>query len=69
MYICYVFKEYLKYKIEIIMKKYVCIVCGWVYDLVEGDFEGGIVLGIVFEDILDDWVCFFCGVGKDDFEV
>lgn len=24
------------------MKKYVCTVCGWVYDPAEGDPEGGI---------------------------
>jgi len=47
------------------MKKYVCTVCGWVYDPAEGDPEGG----IAFEDIPDDWVCPLCGVGKDDFEV
>jgi len=58
LYICYVFKEHLKHKTETIMKKYVCTVCGWVYDP-----------GTAFEDIPDDWVCPLCGVGKDDFEV
>ena len=47
------------------MKKYVCTVCGWVYD----PAEGGIAPGTAFEDIPDDWVCPLCGVGKDDFEV
>ena len=51
------------------MKKYVCTVCGWVYDTAEGDPEGGIARGTAFEDIPDDWVCPLCGVGKDDFEV
>ena len=48
------------------MKKYVCTVCGWVYDPAEGDPEGGIAPGTAFEDIPDDWVCPLCGVGKDD---
>ena len=51
------------------MKKYVCTVCGWVYDPAEGDPEGGIAPGTAFEDIPDDWVCPLCGVGKDDLEV
>ena len=51
------------------MKKYVCVVCGWVYDPEVGDAEGGISPGTAFVDIPDDWVCPLCGVGKDDFEV
>ena len=50
------------------MKKYVCTVCGWVYDPAMGDPDGGIVPGTPFEDIPEDWVCPLCGVGKDDFE-
>ena len=52
-----------------IMKKFICKVCGWVYDPEIGDPEGGIEPGTAFEDIPDDWVCPLCGVGKDDFEV
>ena len=50
-----------------IMKKYVCDVCGWIYDPEVGDPEGGIAPGTAFEDIPDDWVCPLCGVGKEDF--
>jgi len=50
-----------------IMKKYVCDVCGWVYDPAVGDPDGGIAPGTAFEDIPDDWVCPLCGVGKDEF--
>ena len=49
------------------MKKYVCDVCGWIYDPEVGDPEGGIAPGTAFEDIPDDWVCPLCGVGKEDF--
>ena len=43
------------------MKKYVCKLCGYVYDPAEND-------GVAFEDLPDDWVCPLCGVGKDQFE-
>ena len=49
------------------MKKYRCIICGYVYDPVEGDPDGGIPPGTAFEDIPDDWECPVCGVRKSDF--
>lgn len=49
------------------MKKYVCQVCGYVYDPVEGDPAGNIAAGTAFEDLPDDWVCPICGASKDDF--
>ena len=51
------------------MKKYVCSVCGYVYDPEKGDPDGGIEPGVPFEEIPDDWVCPVCGVGKEDFEL
>ena len=51
------------------MKKYQCIVCGFVYDPVEGDPDSGIAPGTSFEDIPDDWECPVCGVTKEDFEL
>ena len=49
------------------MKKYVCDVCGYVYDPAEGDADSGIAPSTAFEDIPEDWVCPVCGVGKGDF--
>ena len=49
------------------MKKYVCDVCGWVYDEATGDPENGIAAGTKFEDLPDDFACPLCGVGKDSF--
>ncbi|MCD6184944.1 MAG: rubredoxin [Deltaproteobacteria bacterium] len=49
------------------MDKYVCEVCGYVYDPEEGDPDNGVDPGTKFEDIQDDWVCPVCGAGKDDF--
>ena len=50
------------------MKKYVCQVCGYVYDEAAGDPDRGIAPGTKFEDLPDDWTCPLCGVGKDQFE-
>ena len=50
------------------MKKYVCTVCGYVYDPAVGDPEHGAAVGVAFEDLSDDWVCPVCGAGKSDFE-
>jgi rubredoxin len=50
------------------MDKYVCTVCGYVYDPAEGDPDGGIEPGTPFENIPDDWVCPVCGASKDEFE-
>jgi rubredoxin/flavin reductase (DIM6/NTAB) family NADH-FMN oxidoreductase RutF len=49
------------------MKKYVCDVCGYVYDPEQGDPENGVAAGTAFEDLPDDWVCPVCGAGKGDF--
>jgi flavin reductase (DIM6/NTAB) family NADH-FMN oxidoreductase RutF/rubredoxin len=49
------------------MKKYVCSVCGYIYDPAKGDPDSGIEPGTAFEDLPDDWVCPVCGVGKDQF--
>jgi rubredoxin len=49
------------------MQKYVCNVCGYVYDPAQGDSEGNISAGTAFEDIPDDWCCPICGASKDNF--
>ncbi|MCR4675622.1 MAG: MBL fold metallo-hydrolase [Sphaerochaetaceae bacterium] len=40
--------------------KYVCQICGYVYDPAEHD-------GVAFEDLPDDWKCPRCKQGKDKF--
>ena len=50
------------------MKKYVCTVCGYVYDPEVGDPDAGIAPGTAGEVLPDDFVCPVCGVGKDMFE-
>ncbi|MFA4053559.1 rubredoxin [Duncaniella muris] len=50
------------------MDKYVCTVCGWIYDPAVGDPENGIAPGTSFADLPEDWLCPECGVGKNMFE-
>ena len=50
------------------MNKYVCTVCGYVYDPDKGDPDNGIEPGTKFEDLSDDWVCPICGATKDAFK-
>jgi rubredoxin len=51
------------------MRKWECVVCGFIYDEAEGLPEEGIPPGTAWDDVPDDWVCPDCGVGKDDFEM
>lgn len=50
------------------MKKWVCTVCGYVYDPEAGDPDSGVKPRTPFEKVPDSWVCPICGVGKDMFE-
>ena len=52
---------------EMIFMKYVCEVCGWVYDENEGYPEGGIAPGTAWENVPEDFECPLCMVGKDQF--
>ena len=47
--------------------KYVCSICGYVYDPEKGDPENGIPAGTKFEDLPEDWHCPRCKQGKDVF--
>ncbi|MDO5308083.1 MAG: rubredoxin [Planctomycetia bacterium] len=47
--------------------KYICSVCGKVYDPAIGDPEHGIPAGTAFEDLPDDWKCPRCKQSKDKF--
>lgn len=52
-----------------VMKRWQCIVCGFIYDEAEGLPEEGIAPGTRWEDIPEDWQCPDCGVSKSDFEM
>lgn len=49
------------------MDKYVCDLCGYVYDPATGDADGGIEPGTAFADLPEDWVCPMCGADKSQF--
>lgn len=51
------------------MKKWLCTVCGYVYDPEIGDDSAGIAPGTGFDKLPDDWVCPLCGADKSAFEV
>ena len=51
------------------MKKWQCIVCGFIYDEAVGLPDEGIAAGTPWGDISDDWACPDCGVAKADFEM
>ena len=50
------------------MKKYKCLLCGYIYDPAEGDTDNNIPPGTAFVDLPDDWVCPECGAAKSEFE-
>jgi rubredoxin len=52
----------------LVMKTWVCTVCGWIYDEAQGDSEYDLAPGVAFADLPEDFVCPLCGVGKDMFE-
>ena len=50
------------------MEKYVCSVCGYVYDPAVGDPDNGVEPGTAWEGVPEDWTCPLCSVGKENFE-
>jgi len=51
------------------MRKWQCLVCGFVYDETKGLPEEGIPPGTRWEDIPDAWQCPECGVTKAEFDM
>ena len=47
--------------------KYVCSICGYVYDPAVGDPDRGIAPGTAFADLPEDWRCPRCRQGQDKF--
>ncbi|MGN2253783.1 rubredoxin [Frateuria sp. GZRe12] len=50
-------------------RKWMCVVCGFIYDEALGVPEEGIEPGTRWEDVPDTWTCPDCGATKDDFEM
>ena len=49
------------------MDKYVCDLCGWIYDPQKGVPEKQIASGITFDDLPENFVCPVCGANKEHF--
>jgi len=47
--------------------KYMCSICGYVYDPEVGDRDMNIAPGTAWEDVPEDFICPICGAGKDAF--
>ena len=52
-----------------IMRTWMCLICGWIYDEEAGLPEEGIAPGTRWEDVPPNWVCPECGARKEDFEL
>ena len=50
-------------------KKYVCVICGFIYDEELGLPEEGIAAGTLWEDVPENWFCADCGASKEEFEM
>ena len=51
------------------MVRYVCNICGYEYDLANGDPENGIAPGTKFEDLPADFICPLCKHHAGDFKL
>jgi len=49
------------------MRKWQCLLCGYLYDESLGDPEHGLSPGTLWADVTDEWICPECGAGKADF--
>ena len=50
-------------------KRFMCLLCGYVYDEREGWPEEGIEAGTKWDDVPPNWRCPECGAMKTDFEM
>lgn len=50
-------------------RKWICVICGLVYDEALGMPEHGIAPGTRWEDVPEDFTCPDCGVSKFDFDL
>jgi len=50
-------------------RRFICVICGHVYDEAFGDPDTGIAAGTRWEEIPDSWTCPECGATKADFEL
>jgi rubredoxin len=51
------------------MKRYMCVICGFIYDEKSGLPDDGIAPGTRWEDVPPNWCCPDCSARKEDFEM
>lgn len=49
------------------MERYICIICGYIYDPALGDPQNGVEPGTSFKDLPEGWLCQLCGAYVDEF--
>ena len=54
---------------ECLVKTWMCLICGFIYDAAAGLPKSGIAPGTRWNDIPDARVCPDCGAVKEDFEM
>lgn len=52
-----------------ILKRYMCVICGFIYEEELGWPADGIAPGTKWDDVPLNWVCPDCGARKEDFEM
>ncbi len=55
--------------IEVTMRRFMCLLCGFIYDEAQGSPNEGIEPGTKWEQIPITWRCPDCGAMKEDFEM
>ena len=56
-------------RLTLLMKTYMCLICGWIYDEAAGFPDDDIAPGTAWDDIPITWTCPECGAQKSDFEM
>ncbi|MGH8246102.1 MAG: rubredoxin [Gammaproteobacteria bacterium] len=51
------------------LKRYMCVICGFIYDEAKGWPEDGIPPGTRWEEVPPNWSCPDRGARKEDFEM
>jgi rubredoxin len=52
-----------------VTKRYLCLICGFIYDEALGLPDEGIPPGTPFESLPLNWTCQDCNARKEDFEL
>jgi len=58
----------MKLRGDLLMDKWECTACGYIYDPERGDPDSGVESGTPFKELPDDWGCPLCGVPKNMFK-